>query len=87
MAYLNFKYNGDAITVKYERINEENNNHFDVFVDAADNGDIEPYTSSSFRISLSNGDNILSYPVNGPTDLEIKGNIISALFKQENIDF
>ncbi len=87
MKQLSFQYDDDTVIVEYERIDEENNTHFNVSISAERNGEIERFTSSHFRISLSHRDNILSYPVKGPTDLEIKLSLIPALFKQENIDF
>lgn len=87
MINLNFNYNGVIISVQYKRVDDGNNSYFDVYVDPKDNSDIEQYTSSNFRISISHRDSILSYKVNGPTDLEIKSSLIPALFMKENIDF
>lgn len=51
-----------------------------------DNDEIARYTSKSFEIKFHNRDNILSFPVKGPTDQAWKYEIVGAIFKKEKIN-
>jgi hypothetical protein len=77
---INFK--GVGFPVYYLKSENHDVTLFDVKVDALD---LNSFTGPYFKISWCGATNLLSYPSQNQTDLEIKHTIIETIFKKEKI--
>lgn len=71
---------GQAVNFEYKREEMELETIINV---THDNDEIAIYTPKSFEIKFHNRDNILSFPVKGPTDQTWKYKIVDAIFRKE----
>lgn len=83
MKSIIINYEGKEYELPYKRDDIENVVIVDVTVN---DEEIKAITSGSFRISLHMRDSILSYPVHGIIDQQIKGLVLSEIFTAEGLD-
>ena len=82
MSIVIIPFRGTNYKILYSRKEQGDYTSIHVLIDHLD---IQKYTGFSFYISISHTDNVVSYPISGPADQEIKKEIVSKIFWKEKI--
>lgn len=85
MPQVTIEFEKEKVDIDYVRNDVNLDAYFNVNITEEK---IKYYTGEQFSFILKQRDNILVYPAtHGETDLDIKGKIITEIFKKEQIDF